>query len=442
MRGPVRSAAATPVMNELFRRPSGAGGLAGPTWIWSDGYMVYITRHTGRWTVEDQFASPWHYLPVEVPPGSYALRAELDYERPAGVLDLGCLGPRGFRGWSGSARDSYVIAADEATPGYLPGEIEAGLWHVIIGVHRIPPEGLRYRVTAEITQLPRRQLKPLPEPPPPPERASRRRLPASDGRRWLAGDLHTHTLHSDGALTVCELARLAVERGMDFIAVTDHNTVSHHRELAAAGSRYGITLLPGQEVTTSYGHAGALGDIGWVDFRQRPDGWLEATRQRGGLLSVNHPIAGPVSWMHAMQGRPPLVEVWHWSWLDLSWTTPLSWWLAWDAGAVPVGGSDWHRAGSDAPPGSPTTWVECASDDPAGILAGLSSGRVAISAGRDGPVLLRADGELVAVDADGAILAGPNGPCARVRGNLARFRGTPGCHRLLSGTGATLALTP
>jgi hypothetical protein len=195
-------------------------------------------------------------------------------------------------------------------------------------------------------------------------------------------------------------------------------------------------------VTTSYGHAGALGDIGWVDFRQHPDDWLEVTRQRGGLLSVNHPIAGPVSWMHAMRGRPPLVEVWHWSWLDLSWTTPLSWWLAWDAGAVPVGGSDWHRAGSDAPPGSPTTWVECAGDDTAGILAGLSSGRVAISASRDGPVLLRADGELVAVDADGATLAGPNGPCARVRGNLARFRGLAGCHRLLSGTGATLALTP
>ena len=67
-------------------------------------------------------------------------------------------------------------------------------------------------------------------------------------------------MHSDGVLTVAELAALAAERGLDFIAVTDHNTVSHHAELAAAGRRYGITLLPGQEVTTDGGHAGALGD--------------------------------------------------------------------------------------------------------------------------------------------------------------------------------------
>ncbi len=273
-------------------------------------------------------------------------------------------------------------------------------------------------------------------------RKPRRQLPATAGRRWWAGDLHTHTVHSDGALSVAELAAMAAGTGLDFIAVTDHNTVSHHRELAAAARRYGITLIPGQEVTTSQGHAGALGDIGWVDFREPAATWLAVTRERGGLLSVNHPIAGPLAWMHAMPERPPLVEVWHWSWLDLSWTVPLSWWRAWDPAAIPVGGSDWHRPGSDAPPGTPTTWVESESDEPADLLAAMGAGRVAISAGRDGPVLLRAGDELVAVDADGTVLAGPDGPVRRVRGDRARFRGAPGCHRLLSEPGATLALTP
>ena len=278
--------------------------------------------------------------------------------------------------------------------------------------------------------------------PPAPDRPPRRNLPASGGRRWRAGDLHTHTVHSDGALTVGELARFAAESGLEFIAVTDHNTVSHHRELPPAASRHGITLIPGQEVTTSDGHANALGDIEWVDFREPAAGWLKTAQRRGGLLSVNHPIAGPVSWMHAMPERPPLVEVWHWSWLDLKWTTPLSWWRAWHPDAVPVGGSDWHRAGSDAPPGTPTTWVESATSDPADLLASIAAGRVAISAHRDGPVLLRTGGELVAVDADGATLTGPDGPRARVRGDMARFPGTAGCHRLLTATGATLALTP
>ena len=114
--------------------------------------MANSTEHAGRWTLEDRFASPWHYLPVEVPPGTAGLRVELEYDRADGaVLDLGCLGPGGFRGWSGGARRSFVITQGAATPGYLPGELEPGTWQVIIGVHRVPPDGTPFRVTAETT---------------------------------------------------------------------------------------------------------------------------------------------------------------------------------------------------------------------------------------------------------------------------------------------------
>src|ERR1700751_3070936 len=93
--------------------------------------MGELTVHTGTWMPEDRFASPWHYLPVEVAPGTAALRVALEYDRAAAVLDLGCLGPSGFRGWSGGARESFLIGAEAATPGYLPGEVEAGLWAVV-----------------------------------------------------------------------------------------------------------------------------------------------------------------------------------------------------------------------------------------------------------------------------------------------------------------------
>jgi hypothetical protein len=405
--------------------------------------MGTTARHAGTWTLEDRFASPWHCLPVEVPPGSFALRVELEYDRSAAALDLGCAGPAGFRGWSGGARQSFVITAEDATPGYLPGELEPGPWEVIIGIYRLPPEGIGYRLTAEVTNG-RGRLVPEPRPDPPPApsgRPARRGLPARTGRRWLAGDLHTHTVHSDGALTVPELASFASLRGLDFIAITDHNTVSHHAELPGAAARYGITLIPGQEITTAEGHAGALGDVGWIDFREPADSWLEATERRGGLLSVNHPMGGQLSWTIPMRRRPPLVEVWHWSWLDLRWTAPLAWWLAWDPTAVPVGGSDWHRPGSDAPPGSPKTWVECTGDGPQEVLDGLRAGRVSISARRDGPVLLRMDGEFVAVGAEGATLTGPGGPRARVTGPLDAFPEADGYHRLVDASGATLALT-
>src|SRR6516162_3009036 len=167
--------------------------------------MTDSIRHAGRWTLEDRFASPWHYLPVEVPPGTAALRVELEYERAGGtVLDLGCFGPDGFRGWSGSSRESFVIARDAATPGYLPGELEAGTWQVMIGVHRVPPDGVGYRLTAQTATAAAALDLPTsaPAPPAPRDRPPRRVLPARRGCRWLAGDLHTHTVHSDGKLTV------------------------------------------------------------------------------------------------------------------------------------------------------------------------------------------------------------------------------------------------
>jgi hypothetical protein len=411
--------------------------------------MGTLIRHTGTFTLEDRVASPWHYLPVEVGPGVSALRVELSYARDGGtVLDLGCFDPSGFRGWSGGARSSFVISATEATPGYLSGPVPAGLWRVVLGLNLVPANGVRFEVTAEPVNgaLPGSgQLAGDPaglEATAPAERPAPRDLPAAAGRRWLAGDLHTHTVHSDGSLTVAELAGYAVREGLDFVAVTDHNTVSHHASLPLVSSRYGVTLVPGQEVTTWGGHAGVLGDIGWIDFRSPAEDWLTAAEARGGLMSVNHPFAGHVSWLHPMARKPPLLEVWHWSWLDMTWTTPLSWWHAWDPSAIPVGGSDWHRPGSDAPLGTPTTWVESEDQSVAAILAGLRAGRVAISASRDGPVLLRHDGALVAAGADGLILVSADGPRQRVRGDLVRLPGDAGYHRLLTPAGATVALTP
>lgn len=402
------------------------------------------TRHAGEWTIEDKCESPWHYLPIEVPPGSSALKVDLEYKSSGGaVLDLGCFGPGGFRGWSGGARRSFLITPKSATPGYLPGELEPGAWQVVIGLHRIPAAGVRYELTAVATNSsPLAAVDELVGPAPElAERPTPRALPAARGMRWLAGDLHSHTVHSDGVLTVPELARFAASRGLEFLAVTDHNTVSHHRELAAAAAAHQIVLVPGQEVTTERGHANAFGEVPWVDFREPPDAWLAATEEAGGLLSVNHPYGGQVSWTAPMQRRPPLIEVWHWSWLDLRWTAPLSWWLAWHPGAIAVGGSDWHRPGSDAPPGSPTTWVLAEAAESPAALAAVADGRVAISASRDGPLLLRVDGELLAVDADGLILTAEDGPIRRVSGDLARLGDAPGPHRLVDPAGATLALT-
>jgi hypothetical protein len=67
--------------------------------------MRSLIRYAGTWTIEDMMASPLHYLPVEVGPGTAALRVTLSYSRDGGaVLDLGCFGPSGFRGLSVGGR--------------------------------------------------------------------------------------------------------------------------------------------------------------------------------------------------------------------------------------------------------------------------------------------------------------------------------------------------
>ncbi len=177
---PPHDRAPKPARPDLARH-SGSGRMA---------VMGNATEHPGRWTLEDRFASPWHYLPVELPAGTAGLRVELEYDRAGGaVLDLGCLGPQDFRGWSGGARKSFVITPGAATPGYLPGELEAGTWQVMIGVHRVPPDGTGFRVTAETTCGPgrwrRRRWRPLPRSQPNGRRAgSCRPGPATAG--WPA----------------------------------------------------------------------------------------------------------------------------------------------------------------------------------------------------------------------------------------------------------------
>lgn len=136
------------------------------------------------------------------------------------------------------------------------------------------------------------------------------------GLRWYAGDTHAHSLHSDGALSLWELANEGVRSGLDFLCVTDHNTTSHHPHLPSVGDRHGITLVPGQEVTTHAGHANAYGDIGFIDFRRPANEWAQRVNERGGLFSINHPVAGDCSWLHPIDRGVDAVELYHSSWYE------------------------------------------------------------------------------------------------------------------------------
>lgn len=62
-------------------------------------------------------------------------------------------------------------------------------------------------------------------------------------------DLHTHSTASDGQYSPSELVALARERGIDTIALTDHDTTDGIDEAASAGGRIGLRVIPGVELS-------------------------------------------------------------------------------------------------------------------------------------------------------------------------------------------------
>ncbi|AIQ41150.1 metal-dependent phosphoesterase [Paenibacillus sp. FSL R5-0912] len=66
-------------------------------------------------------------------------------------------------------------------------------------------------------------------------------------------DLHSHTQASDGMQPPAENVRLAYEKGLAAVAITDHDTVSGIAEAVEAGKRLGITVVPGVEISTRTG---------------------------------------------------------------------------------------------------------------------------------------------------------------------------------------------
>jgi len=75
-------------------------------------------------------------------------------------------------------------------------------------------------------------------------------------------ELHIHTTASDGTFTPGEIIRKAADRGMEYVAVTDHDTVGGVAEAMTAAAKFpGLTCLPGLEINTDVenGEAHVLG---------------------------------------------------------------------------------------------------------------------------------------------------------------------------------------
>lgn len=65
----------------------------------------------------------------------------------------------------------------------------------------------------------------------------------------MIGDLHCHTTLSDGSLGIEDIIVQAKRTGVDFISITDHDTMSSISRTKVLGERYGIQTIPGVELS-------------------------------------------------------------------------------------------------------------------------------------------------------------------------------------------------
>jgi hypothetical protein len=328
----------------------------------------------------------WVYLPVEVPAGSRRLTVRFRYDRVLGVIDLGLLAPAGrFRGWSGGARTELTVAEADATPGYLAGPLPAGTWQVILGPYRVPGAGLPWELDAETTAASA-----------PATVATAAAGPGGEGPErvlrdvpgWYRGDLHVHTVYSDGGWTPANALARARAAGLDFLVSSEHNTSAGHQAFTNC-QRPDLLLVAGEEVTTRAGHGNAIGLAHgrWVDWRYRPaDGVLPAIarelRAEGALLQANHPFspAKGAGWEFGWD-EVEAVEVWNGSETLAANDRTVGLWdglLRAGRRVVATGGSDAHR-----PPdlvGHPQTVVLAERLAQAEVVAGLRAGRCWLAA--------------------------------------------------------------
>ncbi len=287
--------------------------------------------------------------------------------REVNIIDLGLIDPHGRQvGASGSDKHEITVTETWATPGYRPWRLEAGEWQILVGAYHVSPEGVTVWYEVEYEDK---------EP------------------RLLKGDLHTHTLASDGVLTIDELAARAARHGLDFLAVTDHNQMVSAAELPRAP---GLTLIPGVEWTHFQGHANFLGvdqpydEPFFTNTFEEVRARFESARRRGAFIMINHPFEEVCPFRFDLNVLPfDAVEIWNGPMREANLRAVGLWQslLAQGKKIPAVGGSDYHRDTPFIFPGGPTTQVWAMSKSPADVLEALRQGRSYLTFAPGGPGL-------------------------------------------------------
>ncbi|MEM1602302.1 MAG: CehA/McbA family metallohydrolase [Candidatus Bathyarchaeia archaeon] len=159
-------------------------------------------------------------------------------------------------------------------------------------------------------------------------------------------DLHVHTSYSDGSGSVKEVIRVAERKGLDGLAITDHNMLDGYFEAKSYSSR--LIILPGYEVSTDAGHMLVIGLEEYLPPSIKSSGMalyskvVDWVRLNGGLSILAHPATERFKMDKWMRNKPDAVEVLN-SLYPLNYFVRRGLRLSSALGVASVGGSDAHK---------------------------------------------------------------------------------------------------
>lgn len=259
---------------------------------------------------------------------------------------------------------------------------------------------------------------------------------------WYRGELHVRSRHGTGTESVAQIIRRAERARLDFLAITDRNTVAASLDPDFKSDRVvlipalewgdesrGIALIYGPrtipEPAESYQHAQALvrrvqaqggvfaiahpcfAHAPWqwgLDYVNAVQVWFRGWREpppaqwqhlrpeaqaRGPERPARREMTGEVIPGQFVPGRPlyPIAQAAATENLSANGKAELFWDIHMGSGlkASPIAGS--MSAGPKVPLGSPVTYVYAYEKSLAGIMDGLRRGRTFVSSGLDGPTI-------------------------------------------------------
>lgn len=232
----------------------------------------------------------------DVPEGTTNIHIEFEFEPfyatgriHRNQINLTLDDPDGIRGvWNIVKEEGMDVNGVKSTHGLGSWPIQPGTWTVNVAAHRVlPPDTVDYKVTVTLSDDPV-EVEAV--------HYEDEQKVASDEAGWYKGDLHAHTIHSDGRWDIPEFTQYMRDLGLDFVTLSDHNTVTglpQHR----SQTEDGFLAMGGMELSTFDGHMLALGSSYWYEWRLNITPGMDVNKimqqviDQGDMLIIAHPMS-------------------------------------------------------------------------------------------------------------------------------------------------------